>query len=96
VARLYRKHAQASKLRYVPLRDLRHTHGTLLLEAGVNIVVVSRRLGHSTVAITDKHYLQPKRAADQAAADAFGELLAGVGGKEQAAGNGGLNTNAKK
>lgn len=81
VARQYRKQAQASKLRYIPMRDLRHTHATLMLEAGVDIVVVSRRLGHSTVAITDKHYLRPKRSADQAAADAFGNLLASAGDK---------------
>ena len=76
VSRHYRRHAKASKLAYVPLRDLRHTHATLMLEAGVDIVVVSRRLGHSTVAITDLHYLRPKRSADKAAADAFGKLLA--------------------
>jgi integrase len=85
VARLYRKNLRIAKLRYVPIRDLRHTHATLLLEAGVDIVVVSRRLGHSTVAITDTHYLRPKRSADRKAADAFGELLAlsGVGVSER-------------
>lgn len=82
VARAYRKRIKEAKLRYVPLRDLRHTHATLMLEAGVDIVNVSRRLGHSTVAITDKHYLRPKRSADQAAADAFGNLMASVGDKQ--------------
>lgn len=75
VARVYRKFVASKDLRYVPLRDLRHTHATLLLEAGVDVVVVSRRLGHSTIAITDQHYLRPKRSADQAAADAFGALF---------------------
>lgn len=79
ISRMYRKHAQAKKLRYVPLRDLRHTHATLMLEAGVDVVVVSRRLGHSNVTITDKHYLRPKRSSDQAAADKFGQLLAFCG-----------------
>lgn len=85
IARQYRKQAQAKKLRYVPMRDLRHTHATLMLEAGVDIVVVSRRLGHSNVAITDKHYLRPRRSVDQAAADAFGELLAFRGEKSSVA-----------
>ena len=76
VSRLYRRLVTSSKdLRYVPLRDLRHTHATLMLEAGVDVVVVSRRLGHSTIAITDLHYLRPKRSADRSAADAFGDLL---------------------
>ena len=79
IARLYRAHTAAAGLRYLPLRDLRHTHATLMLEAGVDIVVVSRRLGHSTIAVTDAHYLRPKRAADQAAADAFGAMLASRG-----------------
>ncbi len=32
--------------------DLRHTHATLLLKSGVNIKVISERLGHSTVNMT--------------------------------------------
>lgn len=92
VAKQYRRHILAKKLRYVPLRDLRHTHATLMLEAGVDVVVVSRRLGHSNVAITDKHYLRPKRSSDQAAADAFGELLAFRGAKSTMAADGGKST----
>lgn len=34
------------------LYDLRHTHATLLLKAGVNPKIVSERLGHSSVRIT--------------------------------------------
>lgn len=81
ISRLYRAHVAAAGLRYLPLRDLRHTHATLMLEAGVDVVVVSRRLGHSTIAITDAHYLRPKRSADRAAADAFGAMLAAAGDK---------------
>lgn len=32
--------------------DLRHTHATLLLRAGVNVKIISERLGHSTVTMT--------------------------------------------
>lgn len=32
--------------------DLRHTHATLLLKNGVNIKVISERLGHSTIIMT--------------------------------------------
>lgn len=85
----YRKQVREKKLRYLPLRDLRHTHATLMLEAGVELAIVSRRLGHSTVTITDKHYLRPKRTADQKAADAFGDLLAVARGKSSGAGKGG-------
>jgi len=36
----------------VRFHDLRHTHATQLLRSGVNIKVISERLGHSSVAIT--------------------------------------------
>ena len=85
IAREYRRHVKASELRYVPIRDLRHSHATLSLEAGVDVTIVSRRLGHSTVAITDAYYLRPKRSADKQAADAFGNLL-GASGREDVAG----------
>ena len=34
------------------LHDLRHTHATLALQAGVHPKIVSERLGHSTIAFT--------------------------------------------
>jgi integrase len=36
----------------IRLHDLRHTHATLLIAAGVPVKVVSERLGHSTPAFT--------------------------------------------
>ncbi len=36
--------------------DLRAAHGALLLAGGTDISVVSRRLGHSSVALTSRHY----------------------------------------
>jgi integrase len=36
----------------IRVRDLRHTHATILLGAGVPVKVVSERLGHATVTIT--------------------------------------------
>lgn len=72
----YRKECEARGVSLVPLRDLRHTHATLLLEAGVDVVVVSRRLGHSNVTTTDRFYLRPSRAADELAAGMLDDLLA--------------------
>lgn len=45
----YLAHSMGLRMRF---HDLRHTHATLLLKAGVNPKVVSERLGHSTVGIT--------------------------------------------
>ncbi len=36
----------------IRLHDLRHTHATLVLQAGIHPKVVSERLGHATVSIT--------------------------------------------
>jgi integrase len=46
-------------LAHLPIRpyDMRHTSATLLLAAGVNIKVVSQRLGHESIVVTLKHYI---------------------------------------
>lgn len=46
----------------VRLHDLRHTCATLLLEAGVDIAVVSRWLGHTSISITADTYSHVTRA----------------------------------
>ena len=40
----------------VPLHALRHTHASQLIHAGVDVVTVSKRLGHASPAITLKIY----------------------------------------
>lgn len=58
-----------------PLKDLRHTSLTLTLEAGADLLAVSRRAGHSTTAITAAYYLRPHRSVDEAAASGLDGLL---------------------
>ncbi|MEA3509835.1 MAG: tyrosine-type recombinase/integrase [Actinomycetota bacterium] len=59
----------------ISLHDLRHTHATLLLKAGVPLKVVSERLGHSSPAFTMATYqhILPGMQADAAAT--FAALL---------------------
>jgi integrase len=59
----------------IRLHDLRHTHATLLLQAGVSPKIVSERLGHATVAFTMQVYAHviPGMQADAAAP--FGERV---------------------
>lgn len=47
---------KAYKLPKISPHHFRHTHASLLLQAGVNIKEVSERLGHSDTLITDKIY----------------------------------------
>jgi integrase len=43
----FKRHVKAAGLPVIRLHDLRHTHATLALEAGVHPKVVSERLGHA-------------------------------------------------
>jgi len=58
--------------------DLRHTHATHLLNAGVNLRVVSYRLGHSSPAFTLEFYGHLLPNSDELAADAANVLLSGT------------------
>jgi len=70
----YRERVESAGLRYVQLKNLRHTHACLMLDAGVDLYAVSRRLGHSTTGVTELHYVDPSAKVDRAAADAPGDL----------------------
>lgn len=53
----------------ISLHGLRHTHATVLLNAGVPVPVVSHRLGHANVSITLNTYYHFIPGADTAAAE---------------------------
>jgi integrase len=52
----------------IRLHDLRHTHATLALQAGIHPKVVSERLGHAAVAITLDTYSHAIPAMQEEAA----------------------------
>jgi integrase len=58
--------------------DLRHTHATLLLQAGVPVAAVSARLGHANAAVTLGIYSHATSDAEAAAASVAGKLLSSV------------------
>ncbi|WP_374712963.1 tyrosine-type recombinase/integrase [Symbiobacterium terraclitae] len=62
-------------LPHVRLHDLRHTHATLLLEAGVHPKVVSERLGHSTTTLTLDVYSHVMPSMQREAAAAIDDAL---------------------
>ncbi len=61
----------------IPLKNLRHTSLSLAANAGVDILAISRRAGHSGVGITSRYYLRPDKSVDRATADAMDKLLGG-------------------
>ncbi len=61
----------------IPLHGARHTHAMLSLGAGVRLDVVSRQLGHSSVAITADVYGHDDQEAAVEAAERLGEMPGG-------------------
>jgi integrase len=57
--------------------DLRHASGSLALAAGVDLKVISRRLGHSTISITADLYTHVVRQLDVDAAESMQRALRG-------------------
>lgn len=50
------KYSEKSGLQKIRIHDFRHSHASLLINSGVNIVAVSRRLGHENISTTLKTY----------------------------------------
>lgn len=57
VARIIKRHAKAAGVHEIEAKGLRHSHVSYLInEFNADILVVSKRLGHSSPEITLKHY----------------------------------------
>ncbi|MGH8929919.1 MAG: tyrosine-type recombinase/integrase [Egibacteraceae bacterium] len=59
----------------ITAHGLRHTHATLLLQAGVHPKVVQERLGHSTISVTYDTYTHSVPALQDDAAERAARLL---------------------
>lgn len=66
------------ELPQIRLHDLRHTHATLALAAGVEMKIVSDRLGHSQISVTADLYTQVTRGVARAAANQIADVLRGA------------------
>ena len=61
--------ARKAGLKGIGLHSLRHSHGSQLLAAGVPLPTVSKRLRHSSVAVTASVYSHPFTRDEIAAAE---------------------------
>ena len=59
----------------ITLHALRHTHASALIAAGVDVVTISKRLGHANPAITLKVYSHLFHSTDAAAATKIDSIL---------------------
>ena len=77
VSKAFTKRRSAAGLVRIRLHDLRHTHATLALQAGVHPKVVSDRLGHGDVALTLNTYSHAIPALQESAAETVAALISG-------------------
>jgi integrase len=75
VSRCFRKAVRETMMPDIRLHDLRHTHATLALQAGIHPKVVSERLGHATVSTTLDTYSHAIPAMQQEAAQLIAALV---------------------
>jgi integrase len=73
----FAKHARNAGLPVIRLHDLRHTHATLALRAGVHPRIVQERLGHANISITLDTYSHVDLDMQAAAAAQIAALVSG-------------------
>lgn len=75
VSQLFDRSVRRTRLPRIRFHDLRHTHASLLVAAGVPIKVVSERLGHAHPAFTMHTYQHLLPGMSAAAAEQFAALV---------------------
>jgi integrase len=75
VSKRFQEMAREVGLPALTLHGLRHGAASLMLAAGVDVSVVSKRLGHSSIAITSDTYSHLLGGVGRAAAEAAAALV---------------------
>jgi integrase len=70
--------ADAIGLGHITLHSLRHMHASQLIAAGVDLVTISKRLGHATPEVTARIYAKQFEQHDTKASEAINKALAGL------------------
>jgi len=71
----FRRIIKSAGMKGVRIHDLRHTHATLMLKAGIHPKVVSERLGHANIGITLDIYSHVLPGLQEAAAERFDRVF---------------------
>lgn len=69
IDREFKRAIDKSGVKKIRIHDLRHSHATWLINNGVNIVAVSKRLGHASIEQTLKTYTHLLQETDQGMMD---------------------------
>jgi len=78
---MFDRRVKRSGVKRIRFHDLRHTHATIGLRAGVPVKVMSERLGHATPAFTLQQYAHVIPGMQAEAAQAIADLIAEVPGR---------------
>jgi integrase len=89
VSHAFNKVLRKADLPPIRLHDLRHTHATFLLQAGVHPKVVQERLGHSSIRVTLDTYSHVIGGLQEAAAQRFDDFISARVAETNASKNGG-------
>lgn len=54
--------------RYLPMKNLRHTHASLALEGGASMEAIAKRLGHASTKLTESTYAESEKIEASCAA----------------------------
>ena len=71
----FQRLARDARIPVIPLHGARHTYAELALSAGIRLDVVSRQLGHASIATTANVYSHDSDAAAEEAAGRTGTFL---------------------
>ena len=78
LSKLFTVSVRDTDLPRIRFHDLRHTHATLALQAGVHPKIVSERLGHGDVGVTLNVYSHTIPALEEEAAARVAALVFGA------------------
>ncbi|MFF1460787.1 tyrosine-type recombinase/integrase [Streptomyces sp. NPDC058330] len=83
LTRRFRRVLHSAGLRTIRFHDLRHSTATLLLEQGVDLVVIKELLGHAHIGVTAGVYAHVRLRLQRQAIDTLGDVLAEGGDSEE-------------
>ncbi|GAA3206546.1 hypothetical protein GCM10020256_01670 [Streptomyces thermocoprophilus] len=78
--RRFRRLLHSADLRTIRFHDLRHSTATLLLEQGIDLIVIKELLGHAHIGVTAGVYAHVRLRLQRDAIDALGHALDGRDG----------------
>ena len=74
IQRRFKKATEEAELPPIRIHDLRHSHATVLINNGANIVAISRRLGHASINQTLRTYSHLLQKSDDELMDIIRDL----------------------